>query len=295
MFHWLCPECGREIAPSVGECAACEPKPARVPALTEAPGAPLLLAAPILDKVDDLSPGANLPPSAPVDPPSEAWLPLAPLQDYSPAASRIIQAAAPSLKILTPDSRPRVTLPGPALPPELASPQDINLAPVLPGKPALLGDRSLPGWVVSSLTMLALLLLGVVVAGYFAPLARSNAVSKVATPASRAPVVQLSSRPLAQYIEVTGFRILVDPHRQREIHYLVVNHSADQLSGMTIYVTLQSSNSRLGQPPLCRFSFRSPHLAPFESKEMASMIDTASPSAILPGWEDLHAELQVAQ
>src|SRR5580698_6335223 len=25
MFHWICPECGREIPPSVRECKACDP------------------------------------------------------------------------------------------------------------------------------------------------------------------------------------------------------------------------------------------------------------------------------
>src|SRR5437764_7524886 len=25
MFHWICPECGREIAPTVRECPACDP------------------------------------------------------------------------------------------------------------------------------------------------------------------------------------------------------------------------------------------------------------------------------
>src|SRR5947209_1138385 len=28
MFHWICPECGREIAPTVRECAACDPNAA---------------------------------------------------------------------------------------------------------------------------------------------------------------------------------------------------------------------------------------------------------------------------
>src|SRR6476646_4665100 len=26
MFHWICPECGQEIAPGVKECPACEPQ-----------------------------------------------------------------------------------------------------------------------------------------------------------------------------------------------------------------------------------------------------------------------------
>src|SRR5580700_3086745 len=28
MFHWICPECGREIPPSVRECQACDPSAA---------------------------------------------------------------------------------------------------------------------------------------------------------------------------------------------------------------------------------------------------------------------------
>lgn len=108
MFHWICPECGREIAPSVRECSACEPKTA-VPRAV-AGGA---------------SPG----------PRSESRGVLAPLQDYSSAASGVIQAVAPDLRIFTPESLPRVTVPGPALPPELASLQDINLATAPGGKP----------------------------------------------------------------------------------------------------------------------------------------------------------------
>src|SRR5258706_14582838 len=30
MFHWICPECGREIAPTVRECPVCDPVAARV-------------------------------------------------------------------------------------------------------------------------------------------------------------------------------------------------------------------------------------------------------------------------
>src|SRR5579871_2687885 len=26
MFHWICPECGREIPPTVKECPACDPR-----------------------------------------------------------------------------------------------------------------------------------------------------------------------------------------------------------------------------------------------------------------------------
>ncbi|HEY2845933.1 MAG TPA: hypothetical protein VGJ09_19890, partial [Bryobacteraceae bacterium] len=26
MFHWICPECGQEIAPGVKECPVCDPQ-----------------------------------------------------------------------------------------------------------------------------------------------------------------------------------------------------------------------------------------------------------------------------
>ena len=34
MFHWICPECGQEIAPGVKECPACEPQVTAAPAST---------------------------------------------------------------------------------------------------------------------------------------------------------------------------------------------------------------------------------------------------------------------
>src|SRR5258708_5274811 len=50
MFHWICPECGREIAPTVRECPACDPKavvaePALV-GVVEAPTSALNVEAP---------------------------------------------------------------------------------------------------------------------------------------------------------------------------------------------------------------------------------------------------------
>ena len=46
-------------------------------------------------------------------------LPFAPMQDYTPATSRSIQPVPPPQQILSADSGPRITLPGPTLPPEL--------------------------------------------------------------------------------------------------------------------------------------------------------------------------------
>jgi hypothetical protein len=37
MFHWICPECGQEIAPGVKECPVCDPQTAAAPASSNGP------------------------------------------------------------------------------------------------------------------------------------------------------------------------------------------------------------------------------------------------------------------
>ena len=44
MFHWICPECGQEIAPGVKECADCEPQ------ATAAPASPLTQPAAVAER-----------------------------------------------------------------------------------------------------------------------------------------------------------------------------------------------------------------------------------------------------
>jgi hypothetical protein len=228
------------------------------------------------------------------NPPSGGWLKLAPLQDYSAAATRAMRPAAPPLKILTADSGPRMTLPGPALPVQLNVRENLRVA-TAPGERPPKQRRALPGWVISFLVMALLLAAGVGVVFYLLPASHTTADAKTAAPETvTAPAVE-ASHPLAQSIEVTGFRFVMDPNKKSEIHYLVVNHSATELSDMNVFVTVRMANAKAGQPPLCRFSFRSTGLAPFESKEMTSSIEKLPRPVTLPDWHDLRAEVQIAQ
>jgi len=194
-----------------------------------------------------------------------------------------------------------MTLPGPALPPELARLQEAKIVTVLGDEPRA-GKRSLPGWLISLVLMVGIPIMGAGILFYFQPLGHSSAEAK---PLPEAPVVtpqpasqtpsQPPSHPLAQFIEVTGFRIVVDYSKKSEIHYLVINHSGAEISDVTVFVTLRAANTKPGQPPLCRFSFRAPALGPFESKEMTSPIEKLSKSISLPEWQDLKSEIQIAQ
>jgi hypothetical protein len=202
-----------------------------------------------------------------------------------------MHAAAPPPQILTPDSGPRITLPGPTLPPELNSLQDAGVVTVL-GDQVRPKRRKLPGWLISLMLMLGIPIAGAALLFYLQPLQHSSADAKSAGP--EVPVIQSTSHPLAQFIEVTGFRIVVDFNKKSEIHYLVVNHSSADLSDVTVYVTLRSANPKPGQPPLCRFNFRAPSLGPFESKELTSTIEKLNRSVTLPEWQDLRSDVQIA-
>jgi hypothetical protein len=228
------------------------------------------------------------------NPPSGSRLQLAPLQDYASTAGRAFRPAAPPAQILSPDSGPRMTLPGPALPPGLVSLQSAKVVTVI-GDEKSPGKRRMPGWVISALLMLGIPIAGGLLLLYFQPLQHSSAD---ATPAEEVQVPAIpaaASHSLAQFVEVTGFRIVVDFNKKSEIHYLVVNHSAADLSDMTLYVTVRNASAKPGQPPVTRFSFRAPGLGPFGSKEMSSPIEKLNRSITLPDWQDLRAEVQIGQ
>ena len=91
---------------------------------------------------------------------------------------------------------------------------------------------------------------------------------------------------------MTGVRFL-EVNKKPQIRYLVVNHSSAPLSSVMVYVTLRASNAKPGQPPIARLTFRSPALAAFEAKEMASPIERVVGPLDLPDWQDLHADVDV--
>ncbi len=241
----------------------------------------------------------NLPePPPPADkPPSGSWLQLAPLQDYSSAATRAMQPAAPPVQILAPDAGPKMTLPGPALPPKLERLQEASVVTVIGEEPLRAPRRGgMPGWLISLMLMLGIPLAGAGLLFYFSPIGHSNAEAKQPPQQSAQPAAaETVSHSASQLVEVTGFRIVVDFSKKSEIHYLVVNHSPADLSDVTVYVTLRAVNAKPGQPPLTRFSFRAPNLGPFESKEMVSPIEKLARNVVIPDWQDLRADVQIGQ
>jgi hypothetical protein len=229
------------------------------------------------------------------EPPNGTVAPaLAPLQDYSESADRLMRAVDIGAKPVSSKELASVTLPGPALPRELQSLQAAGLVPIR-ARGRWPGPSSGYGWV--SKYVLAGMLLTAGVATYsMMPGAATSAPPKPAPePAPDPPVsaeVTRSTNSLARLVEVTGVRFM-EVNKKPQIHYLVVNHSSAPLASMTVYVTLRAATAKSGQPPIAKLTFRSPALAAFEAKEMFSSIERATGAVDLPDWQDLRADVDV--
>src|SRR5271154_2888423 len=95
MFHWICPECGREIPPAVKECASCDPSSVPASTAPEAPPPPPPAPRPdplfrLAQKLRD----AQRPLAKAAQPAPSPELSQAPPQALSPALS-IDEAPAP--------------------------------------------------------------------------------------------------------------------------------------------------------------------------------------------------------
>ncbi len=231
---------------------------------------------------------------------------LAALANYSPLAGRPMRPAVPSREVLKRETGPRSTLAGPMLTSRLMRFTDRELNTILP-KRRLVKKSLIPGWAATVLIVGTVLVAGfnsifsIVpksgASGADAPKVSAGNDVEVSTAAaaSSVPPAPESSNSLSKAIEVTGFRFQMDPSKKPEIQYLVVNHTPNPFSGVTVYVTLHAAHEAPGQPPLGRFQFGAPNLKPFESKEMASAIERVNRPNDLPEWQDVRAEVELGQ
>jgi len=234
-------------------------------------------------------------------PASEPAPPLAPLGNYSPLEGRPLRPAIPTVQLLKKECGPRTTLPGPMLTRRLVKFLDREFHPI---PPAFLRVKKplIPGWMATALIMGTLLGAGLTsIVTFVRPTAEAKPSVSVQTSAPAVPVASTpdvssaAASPLAKGIEVTGFRIQMDPAKKSEIQYLVVNHTPTRFADVTVYVTLYAADAKAGQPPLCRFQFAAPNLAPYQAKDMTSSIERATRPVSLPDWQDLRASVEIGQ
>ena len=97
-----------------------------------------------------------------------------------------------------------------------------------------------------------------------------------------ASTVEETPYPFAQFVKVSGVRMVMDLNRRAQIQYLVVNHSDTALVNIGLKIAVRPGATTAGREPLFTVSARVPMLGPHESKEIRTDLDS-----------DLRAEVQV--
>jgi hypothetical protein len=186
----------------------------------------------------------------------------------------------------------KLPLAGPCLPPELR-----NFIEPLPNAHARSKKGiGLPAWITSLVIATSLFLVVAVMMQHLSGTREAKAAvaptpSPVAASAPAAPVFE--QHPFARFVEVTGLRVVPDLNHRSQVQYIVVNHSATQLSGMSIRIAVRSSADPAGAAPLFTVSTVIPSLGPHQSKEIRTDLDSQLRTSSIPDWEYLRTDVHI--
>lgn len=228
---------------------------------------------------------------------------LAAHQDYSIVALSKLSPKAPKTELAGSQPQAHLSLPGPALPFELTSVHAAGIAKVIVSVGpwmAAPADKPKSSWFLSM--VVAAGIVASVLGGLFYAMPSLAGPTQAAEPPQTAEIKpadtakqaepELPSDPLSKAIEVTGVRFVTGiPDRRPELHYLVVNHSNVAISGVVVQVTLRNAADASS---VSQFSFRTPRLGAYESREMVSTIERMNAGNV-PDWRRVEADLHIVQ
>jgi hypothetical protein len=186
----------------------------------------------------------------------------------------------------------KIPLAGPCLPPELRNFIEAQPAQYSRARKGI----GLPTWVTSLVIATSLFLVVAVMLQYLQTNREARAAAAPAPSQAAAAVPAVATfeqHPFARFVEVTGLRVVADLNHRSQVQYIVVNHSASQLTSMTIRVAVRSSTDPVGAPPLFTVSAVVPSLGPHQSKEIRTDLDSQLRSSAIPDWEYLRTDVQV--
>jgi hypothetical protein len=106
------------------------------------------------------------------------------------------------------------------------------------------------------------------------------------------PIGSSSKHPYARHLEVTGLRLSEDGGRIK-IQYVIVNHSAGELSDLALKVALLPKGSKPEDPPLAVLDVKVGALAPYEARDMSAHAKMKIRSYEMPDWQFLRADFEI--
>ncbi len=105
---------------------------------------------------------------------------------------------------------------------------------------------------------------------------------------------QETSNPLQKDVEVVGIRIMSDKTKNGQIvKFLVVNHSAVELTDLAANVTLWASTSRSEEDAVGSFGLKAASIKSGEAVELSSPLKSEKGPADIPDWRNLSADIQI--
>lgn len=219
------------------------------------------------------------------------------VQAPAPPCEKWMGTAKPKFTPVEPESAGRAALIGPRAP-TLAG-------PTLP--PQLLNFGQQPAGIESRrkrfktwpLVLVGALLLTFIALQYYPqgggsrtlPAALPAPISKVfSAPHSRVA----EEHPAARSVEVAGFRILTPPRRKPQVQFLVINHSASEITGLNIHIAV-SSQDGASDAPLFSVSSIVPSLGPEQSKEIRVDVNSTLDPSDIPDWQRLRTQVLIGR
>jgi hypothetical protein len=219
----------------------------------------------------------------------------------APPGQQCLRSEKPRFTPAEPDNRGRAAV--------IAGPQTPTLAgPSLPQQLVNFNHQSSSlrrrrsrwaSWPVS-LLVITIIILGLVSALQYLSQDRDTRAASVAAPvqapkppaAPRLPVVV--EHPAARSVEVAGIRILNGPNKKAQLQFIVINHSASELTGLNIHIAVRSVDTP-ADTPLFTVSTPVAALAPNQSKEIRMDLNSSIQPSEIPDWQSLRTEVLVGR
>jgi hypothetical protein len=238
-----------------------------------------------------------------VEPPAMSLLtaPTEIVTPPAPIAEQWMSSGKPKFSAVAPEITGRValiagprtpTLAGPSLPPQLLNfnRQNSSLRP----------RKRWAIWPISLLVATTLILGAVSLLQYSAQDRDTKAAAPVVAPvqaarASHAPRLPvLEEHPAARSVEVAGVRILTAPNKKPQLQFIVINHSASELTGLNIRISVRSVEA-LEDAPLFTVSSIVGSLGPNQSKEIRAEVTSPIQPSDIPDWQSLRPEILIGR
>ncbi len=226
------------------------------------------------------------------EPQPEVMLPPEPERDPEPPLAGIRNLGSTTRFELTAADQPHFILahepsssfllPGPMLTQDLEGHRNSTIVTVLGQRQRRSGG--IPGWAVTLMVTLIVLITAASVLFYRAPADPAQVATAVTSPSAA------SSNPLANYVQVTGVRFLINLNGKNEVHYLVVNQSNADMTDVALNITIRSV---VNDQPICSFSIHLNRLAPYESKELSTTIEKLPQPFTTPDWRDIKTDVDI--